>query len=46
MKVSQNPSQFGGERHSDSGGILFSVFHVILQADLTKESCNFMGRSP
>ena len=30
IKVSYNPAKFGGDKHSDSGDVMFLVYHVIL----------------
>ena len=45
IKVSCHPAMFGGHRHSGSG-VLILVWHTILQDQLFKGSCNFMGGNP
>ena len=41
-----HPAKFGGRSHSGSGIIMNLVCHIILQDNVTKESCDFMGGSP
>ena len=45
MKVSYRPAKFDGRRHCGSGDIMILVFHVILQNQVFKGSCDFMDRS-
>ena len=44
--VTYHPAKFGGHSSSDSGVIGNLVCHVILQDNLVKGSCDFMGGSP
>ena len=37
LMLSDLPAKFGGDRHCGSGGIMVSVFHVILEDHVTKE---------
>ena len=46
MKVSDRPAKLGGDRYCDSEDIMILVCHVILEDHITKESCDFMDRSP
>ena len=44
--VSHHSAELGGQRQFGSGDIMVLVCHVILQDNVTKESCNFMDESP
>ena len=46
IKVSYHLAKVGGHRYSASGDILFLVCQVILQDQVIKGSCGFMGGSP
>ena len=43
---SHHPAKFGGNGQCSGGDITVLVFHVITQSHVTKQSSNFMGRSP
>ena len=43
--VSDHPDKFDDQRHHGSGDIMFLVFHVSLQDNVVKRSCDFTGRS-
>ena len=42
--ISYHPAKFGGHRHCGSGDMI--LVYVILQDQVIKGSCDFMGRSP
>ena len=44
--MSYHPAKFGGHSHSGSGVIRNLVCHVVLQDDVVKGSCDYIGGSP
>ena len=46
LKVSQQPTKFGGDRHFGSEDIMVLVSLVILEDHVIKGSCDFVCKSP
>ena len=46
LKVSQQPTKFGGDRHFGSEDIMVLVSLVILEDHVIKDSCDFVCKSP
>ena len=46
IKVSYYPATFDDHRHCGIEDIMILVCHEILQDQVIKRSCNFMGRNP
>lgn len=46
IKVNYHPVKFSGHRHSGSRDIMFLVCHVIVQDDVIKGSCDYIGGNP
>ena len=44
--MTYQPAKFGDHSYSGSGVVMNLVCHVILQDQVMKESCDFMGESP
>ena len=42
--VRNHPAKFCSEKHCGSNDIMVLICHMILQDQLTKGSCDFMGR--
>ena len=43
---SYHPTKFGDHRHCGNGDMMVLVCHMILQDQVMKRSCDFMGRRP
>ena len=46
LKVSHQPTKFGGPRQGGNGNIMILVCHVILQDHVIKGTCGYRSWSP